>query len=87
MEQKGFIAHEAKGRVFVFRPIVSRKDVDHHSVRTLLHRNFGGSPANLLVNLLEAAPLKKEDLAELEASIQEYRQRQESQPAQRASEQ
>ncbi|MHB2008676.1 MAG: BlaI/MecI/CopY family transcriptional regulator, partial [Acidobacteriaceae bacterium] len=28
MEQKGFIAHESRGRVFVFKPLISRKAID-----------------------------------------------------------
>src|SRR5271154_5597527 len=33
METKGFILHEARGRVFVFRPLVSRKAIDQISVQ------------------------------------------------------
>ena len=76
MEGKGFITHEAQGRVFVFRPLITRKTVDQRSVQTLLHQNFGGSPADLFVNLLEAGTVKEEELAELEASIRRYRERQ-----------
>jgi predicted transcriptional regulator len=75
MEQKGFIAHESRGRVFVFKPIVSRKAIDDLSVQTLLSRNFRGSAASLLTNLMEATPFKKKDLDELEAYIREYRKK------------
>jgi predicted transcriptional regulator len=77
MEQKGLITHEARGRVFVFTPLVSRKTIDHLSVKALLSRNFRGSAAGLLINLLEASPIKKKDLDELEAYLQEYRKKQE----------
>ena len=36
MEQKGLVTHEARGRVFVFRPLVSRKTIDHLSVKALV---------------------------------------------------
>jgi BlaI family transcriptional regulator, penicillinase repressor len=75
MEQKGLITHENRGRVFVFRPSVSRKAVDDISVQTLLSRNFRGSAAELLSNLMEGTPFKKKDLDELEASIREYRKK------------
>ena len=78
MEKKGYIVHESRGRVFVFRPIVSRKAVDHLSVQTLVSRNFRGSMAGLLINLLESSPIKKKELDALEAYIQEYRKKQES---------
>ncbi len=77
MEQKGLITHETRGRVFVFRPLVSRKTIDHLSVQTLVSRNFRGSVAGLLINLLESSPIKKKELDALEAYIKEYRQRQE----------
>jgi BlaI family transcriptional regulator, penicillinase repressor len=77
MEKKGFIAHEARGRVFVFRPLVSRKTIDHLSVQALVSRNFHGSAAGLLMNLMEASPIKKTDLDKLEAYIREYRKKQE----------
>jgi BlaI family transcriptional regulator, penicillinase repressor len=76
MEKKGFITHEAQGRVFVFRPLVSRKTIDHLSLQTLVSRNFNGSAAGLLMNLLEASSIKKAELDELEAYIREYRKKQ-----------
>jgi BlaI family penicillinase repressor len=77
MEKKSFIAHEAQGRVFVFRPLVSRKTIDHLSVQALVSRNFHGSAAGLLMNLMEASPIKKTELDALEAYIREYRKKQE----------
>jgi predicted transcriptional regulator len=75
MEQKGFITHEAQGRVFVFRPLISRKTVDHGFVQALLSQNFSGSASGLLVNLLEASPVDQKELDELEAYLREYRKR------------
>ena len=77
MEQKGFITHEPQGRVFVFRPLISRETVDHGFVRTLLSQNFGGSASDLFVNLLEAAPIPKKELDELEGYFREYRKKSE----------
>jgi len=39
-----------------------------------MEQNFGGSPAELLVNLLEAGPVEETELDELEALIRSYRQ-------------
>jgi BlaI family transcriptional regulator, penicillinase repressor len=75
MEQKRFIAHESRGRVFVFKPLVSRKTIDHLSVQALVSRNFHGSAAELVVNLLETSPIKNKELDELEAYIREYRKK------------
>lgn len=75
MEQKRFITHKSRGRMFVFVPLVSRKTVDQRSVQALLSQNFGGSATGLFLNLLEATPVKEEDLDELEAQIREYRKK------------
>ena len=75
MENKGFIEHRSRGRVFVFTPIVSRKTIDRLSVQALISRNFHGSAAGLLINLLETSPIKKKELDEVEAYIREYRKR------------
>ena len=76
MERKCFITHEAHGRVFVFKPLVSRKTIDNLSVQALVSRNFHGSAAGLMMNLLEISPIKKKELDELEAFIREYRKKQ-----------
>lgn len=77
MEQKGFISHETKGRVFVFRPLISRRAIDHRSVQALLSQNFAGSPTELILNLFETATMKENDLDELEVQIREYRRKNE----------
>jgi predicted transcriptional regulator len=73
MEEKGLARHTTGGRVFVFEPAVSREWVEKMCVRTILEQNFGGSPAKLLVNLLESGPVADEELEELEALIRNYR--------------
>ena len=73
MEEKGLARHTTGGRVFVFEPAVSREWVEKMSVRTILEQNFGGSPAKLLVNLLESRPVAEKELEELEALIRNYR--------------
>jgi len=77
MEQKGFIAHESRGRMFVFKPLISRKTIDKRSIQALLSQNFGGSATGLFLNLLDVTTVKEKDLDELEAQIQEYRKKNE----------
>jgi BlaI family penicillinase repressor len=73
MEQKGLVRHLIRGRVFLFLPCVTREEVGKVSVRRLLEQNFGGSPAELLVNLLESASVDEAELEELESLIRKYR--------------
>jgi predicted transcriptional regulator len=73
IEQKRFGRHNARGLVFIFEPRVTRKEVGGLSVRNLLQQTFGGSPTELLLNLLEGSPLDEAELDELEALIKRYR--------------
>ncbi|HXB21917.1 MAG TPA: BlaI/MecI/CopY family transcriptional regulator [Candidatus Solibacter sp.] len=73
MEQKRLVRHLMQGRVFVFVPNVTREDVGKVSVRRLLEQHFGGSPTELLVNLLESASVDEAELEELETLIRKYR--------------
>src|SRR5215469_4910969 len=73
MEQKGLVRHLIRGRVFLFTPCVTREEVDKGSVRQLLEQNFGGSPAELLVNLLESSKVDESELEQLESLIRKYR--------------
>ena len=78
MENKGFVRHTARGRVFVFEPIVKKDDVDQRSVEALLAQNFGGSATGLFVNLLESDTVPAADIAALEKMIREYKKRKKS---------
>jgi BlaI family transcriptional regulator, penicillinase repressor len=74
MEEKGLARHTSgTGRTFVFEPCVTQEWVGRLCVRNLLESNFDGSPAKLLVNLLEAGRVKESELEELEALIRNYR--------------
>lgn len=75
MENKGFVRHTAKGRSFVFEPLVKKDEVDQRSVEALLAQNFGGSAKGLFVNLLESDSVAADEIAELEQMIQEYKKR------------
>jgi predicted transcriptional regulator len=73
MEKKGLVRHTSRGRVFVFEPLVTRDQVGRLSVRNLLEQNFGGSPTELVANLIEGTRIDKSELDQLEALIREYR--------------
>jgi BlaI family penicillinase repressor len=75
MEQKGFVQHTARGRVFVFEPLISKEEVDRQSVQVLLQQNFGGSASGLLLNLFESDSVPASDLDSLEQLIRNYRKR------------
>jgi BlaI family transcriptional regulator, penicillinase repressor len=75
MENKGFVRHTARGRSFVFEPLVNKHDVDQRSVEALLAQNFGGSAKGLFVNLLGSDAVPAHEIAEIEEMIREYKSR------------
>jgi predicted transcriptional regulator len=75
MENKGFVRHTARGRVFVFEPMVRKEEVDQRSVVALLAQNFGGSATGLFVNLLESDTVPAADIDAIEQMIREYKKR------------
>ena len=74
METKGFVNHTPRGKVFVFKPILEEQEAARLSVRTLLKQNFGGSARGLLLNLLQAEPLRTGELQEMEELIRKHRE-------------
>jgi BlaI family penicillinase repressor len=74
MENKGFVQHTTRGRAFVFAPRVARDEIGGVTAKRLLERNFHGSYAALLVNLLDSHHIEGQELDELEALIQRYRE-------------
>ena len=81
MENKGFVTHTARGRVFVFEPVVKKEEIDQKSVEVLLAQNFGGSATGLLINLLETDAVPASDIAALEEMIRDYKRRKQGEPS------
>lgn len=64
LEGKGFVASRADGRRLVFEPRLSREEYRDRSVRRLAQRWFGGSPLEIVRQLVDGQ-LSDDDLAEL----------------------
>ncbi len=75
MERKGFVRHKKRGRAFVFTSRVTQEEIRGVSARRLLERNFQGSYAAMLMNLLDDNHVKEQELDEIEALIHRYRAR------------
>lgn len=65
LESKGFVAHEAKGKAYVYRATVARRKAQGQAVRSILTRFFGGSAEDLVLRLIEDEQLSPERLEEL----------------------
>lgn len=75
MERKGLVRHTVRGRAFVFTARLTREEVGGSLAKHLLDRTFRGSAPALMMNLLDRSSVSKQQLDELEALIQDYRER------------
>jgi BlaI family transcriptional regulator, penicillinase repressor len=66
LEQKGYVAHKADGRAFVYHAVVARDDAAKSAMDHLVHRFFGNSPGDLAVALLDDSRLSEGDVAKIQ---------------------
>ncbi len=69
LEDKGYVAHEQRGRAFVYRAVVGRDQAQRSTVQHLMSRFFDGSPAALVLNVLENEEIDEAELARLRELI------------------
>jgi predicted transcriptional regulator len=62
LEAKGHVAHEVRGKAYVYRARVGRARAQRKAVRNLLARFFAGSAEDLLLRLLEDEQITHEQL-------------------------
>mgnify|MGYP001342183289 FL=1 len=78
MVRKGFLRRRKEGKAFLFAPRVEKNHVSGGFVGDLLSRVFDGSPAALVLNLLETTDLDAEEYAELRRLISRKAKEQQS---------
>jgi BlaI family transcriptional regulator, penicillinase repressor len=76
LEEKGLVNHEVDGRTFVFAPVAPAATVAERGARGLAERLYAGSMADLIVGLVGSSRLDASELDQLEAMIQQARERQ-----------
>lgn len=69
MVRKGYLGRKKEGKAFLFKPLVQRESVAGGMMGDLLKRVFDGSPAALVLNLIETNDLDAGELAELRRLI------------------
>jgi BlaI family penicillinase repressor len=62
LERKGYVAHEVRGKAFLYRPAVPRHKAQRKALRTILARFFGGSAEDLVLRLIEDEWITPEQL-------------------------
>jgi BlaI family penicillinase repressor len=70
---KTVIGHEADGRRYLYRPLIARDDYVTGESRRLMDRLFGGKLKPLVAHLAERDELTAQDIAEIEALLQELK--------------
>jgi BlaI family penicillinase repressor len=64
--KKGALRHEARGRAYVYEPLVKEADLVASVSDSFLNRVFGGSLKPMLAHFVERRRLSPEELRELE---------------------
>jgi BlaI family penicillinase repressor len=68
LETKGYVTHDKVVRAFVYRAVVDERQARRRALRHLVSRLFDGSPALLVLNVLEdddIDPTEREQLKKL----------------------
>jgi len=71
LETKGYLRHTKEGRAFIYEPLIGRKEASSKALRSLVSRFFGGSPAQLVMNLLEDEVIDERELQHIKKRISE----------------
>ena len=69
LERKGYVAHRAEGRAFVYQAVVNRDSAARTALSHVMQRFFDGSPRALALNLIEGDHLTEDELDELQCTI------------------
>ena len=75
LENKGYVAHEAKGKSYRYQAAVPREKVQRSAVHGLLARLFGGSAESMVLRLLEDEQITPDQLDEIRKSHRPVRKR------------
>jgi predicted transcriptional regulator len=62
LERKGYVAHEVRGKAYLYRAAVPRQKAQRRALHTILARFFGGSAEDLVLLLIEDEWITPEQL-------------------------
>jgi BlaI family transcriptional regulator, penicillinase repressor len=71
LEAKGIVRHDQDGRTFVYEPLVTRDQVRSGVLRQITRSFFGGSPADLVLHMVQVEPLTPADRRRLRELLSE----------------
>jgi predicted transcriptional regulator len=68
LETKGYLTHEVRGKVYVYRAAVAQRKAQQNALRSVLARFFSGSAEDLVLRLIEDERLTPDQIAALSES-------------------
>jgi len=75
LEEKGFVSHSIEGRTYVFRAVDDRRNVAAKAVRRVADWFCNGSIEEVLMGIVDARMLDKEQLELLARKIEEAKRK------------
>jgi BlaI family penicillinase repressor len=72
LHRKGRVKRRLVGKAFVYEPKVSRQQTAAAMIRGLIDRVFAGSPAALVMTMLEDEHIRPEDLRRIRRLIRQH---------------
>ena len=69
LEAKGYVAHEKVARAFLYRALVDERQARRRALKHLASRLFNGSPALLILNVLDDEEMDPAELKQLKKLI------------------
>ncbi len=75
LEEKGHLTHTKEGQRYVYLPAHSRRKVARSAIKRVMNTFFNGSPAAVLLNLLESEELDAEEMKKLRRIVENQTER------------
>ena len=71
LSDKGLLKHRSQGRSYVYSAAVNPRTIKRRLLHDTVNKVFGGSPVDLIQNLVETEKLSDEEVRELKRIIRE----------------
>lgn len=71
MEKKGYIKHKETGKAYFYLPVLQQKNFLISEIKRIAKRLFGGSPGDLVLNLVENEHLSASELKALKQILKD----------------
>ena len=74
LHRKGKVRRTLKDRAYVYKPVVSRRQIVSQAIGDIVDRLFGGSPEDLVMSMVETKHLTPERLEKLKGLLESHRE-------------